>query len=65
LTQLSSADREILLLRFEAELSLEEIAGVLDLKLSAVKMRLYRAMDRVKRCYVDNHTAGAPAKEKK
>jgi RNA polymerase sigma-70 factor (ECF subfamily) len=37
--------REVLTLRFEEELKLEEIAGVLDLPLSTVKTRLRRGLD--------------------
>lgn len=40
-------DREILLLRFFQDLTLEEIAGTLDIGLSTAKMRLYRALARV------------------
>ncbi len=46
LASLSLRDREILTLRFVAELGLEEIATALDLSLSAAKMRLYRAVER-------------------
>jgi RNA polymerase sigma-70 factor (ECF subfamily) len=53
LDQLLVADKEILLLRFEAELSLEEIAQFNGSKLSAAKMRLYRAMERFKALYTD------------
>ena len=41
--------REILSLRFEEEMKLEEIAGVLDLPLSTVKTRLRRGLDGMKR----------------
>ncbi|MGB5707008.1 MAG: sigma-70 family RNA polymerase sigma factor [Arenicellales bacterium] len=41
-------DRQILTLRFIADLDLAEISEVLDLKLSATKMRLYRALDRAR-----------------
>lgn len=51
LGKLSDDDREVIVLRFFSELSLEEIADVLDLKLSATKMRLYRALDRFKEIY--------------
>lgn len=51
LGKLSDDDREVIVLRFFSELSLEEIAEVLDLKLSATKMRLYRALDRFKQIY--------------
>lgn len=53
LGQLSPGDKEILLLRFDDDLSLEEIAQVMRLGLSATKMRLYRSMQRFKRIYTD------------
>jgi RNA polymerase sigma-70 factor (ECF subfamily) len=37
--------REVLLLRFQEELQLEEIAGVLNVPLSTVKSRLYRGLE--------------------
>lgn len=40
-------DREILRLRFFQDMALEEIADVLNIGLSAAKMRLYRALERV------------------
>ncbi|MDD1794966.1 RNA polymerase sigma factor [Enterovibrio makurazakiensis] len=42
---LAKPAQEILVLRFEHDLSLEEISNVLGLGLSATKMRLYRAID--------------------
>ena len=41
---LSAAYREVLLLRFQEELSLEEIAAVVAAPLSTVKSRLYRGL---------------------
>src|SRR2546422_332732 len=41
--------REILSLRFEEEMKLEEIAGVLELPLSTVKTRLRRGLEGMKR----------------
>jgi RNA polymerase sigma-70 factor, ECF subfamily len=41
---LSGAYREVLLLRFQEELSLEEIAAVVSAPLSTVKSRLYRGL---------------------
>jgi RNA polymerase sigma-70 factor (ECF subfamily) len=49
--RLSEADRQVLVLRFVSDLQLEEIAEVLELALSATKMRLYRAMERFQRAY--------------
>jgi RNA polymerase sigma-70 factor (ECF subfamily) len=40
--------REVLLLRFQEELGLEEIAGVLSAPLSTVKSRLYRGLEALK-----------------
>ena len=37
--------REVLLLRFQEEMGLQEIAGVLETPLSTVKSRLYRGLD--------------------
>ena len=47
LKELSPTDREVLTLRFVADLSLAEIAETAELSLSATKMRLYRAIDRL------------------
>ena len=52
LMQLKSNYRECLLLRFECDLKLEEIAGVLEIPLSTVKTRLRRAMAAFKECYI-------------
>ncbi len=49
LKELSPADREILTLRFVADFSLAEIAETTDLGLSATKMRLYRAIERLEK----------------
>lgn len=48
LAQLKPAEREILTLRFVADLSLQEIADICDLGLSATKMRLYRATEQLR-----------------
>lgn len=48
LSILSIADREILTLRFVSDLSHEEVAVTLGLSRSAAKMRLYRAIERLK-----------------
>jgi RNA polymerase sigma-70 factor (ECF subfamily) len=49
LTELSPADREVLTLRFVADLGLAEIAELTDSGLSATKMRLYRAVERLRK----------------
>ncbi len=48
LETLPVAQREVLTLRFEEEMKLEEIAEVLNVPLSTVKTRLRRALDRLR-----------------
>jgi RNA polymerase sigma-70 factor (ECF subfamily) len=50
--------REILCLRFEEEMKLEEIAEVLALPLSTVKSRLGRALERLRTSYLRQHAKG-------
>jgi RNA polymerase sigma-70 factor (ECF subfamily) len=45
---LPMVQREVLTLRFEEEMKLEEIAEVLDAPLSTVKTRLRRALERLR-----------------
>ena len=49
--------REVLLLRFQEELGLEEIAGVLAAPLSTVKSRLYRGLESLKGAMVGQGSA--------
>jgi RNA polymerase sigma-70 factor (ECF subfamily) len=48
LSTLDPIDREIVVMKAVLEYSLEEIATQLSLKLSATKMRYYRALDKLK-----------------
>ncbi len=48
LAELPSPSRDVLMLRFYRDLSLEDIAVTLGVGLSAAKMRLYRAMSQFK-----------------
>lgn len=48
LSRLPGAYREVLLLRFQEELSLEEIAAVVAAPLSTVKSRLYRGLSELR-----------------
>lgn len=48
LSTLKPRDKEIIVLKFMSGLTIEEIAEVLDIGLSACKMRLYRALDSFK-----------------
>ena len=51
LYSLTPQARDVVVLRFYGELSLEDIAKTLGLSLSAAKMRLYRALEQFARCY--------------
>ena len=48
LRQVSEDERQVLVLRFVADLSLQEVADSLNLSLSATKMRLYRAKEKLR-----------------
>lgn len=49
LSRLNKDDREMLVMRYIAELQFDEIAKVCDLSLSATKMRIYRATETLKK----------------
>lgn len=51
LNQQAENERAMITLRFNADLSIQEIADILNIKLSAAKMRLYRALDTFKKHY--------------
>jgi len=53
LVHVNPIDREILVLRFVAELEFQEIASIMNLGLSATKMRYKRALDRLRSNYVN------------
>jgi RNA polymerase sigma-70 factor (ECF subfamily) len=55
LDQLSVTYREVLTLRFEEEMKLEEIAEVLNAPLSTVKTRLRRALERLRQTIEDRY----------
>jgi RNA polymerase sigma-70 factor, ECF subfamily len=48
--------REVLVLRFQEEMQLDEIAGVTGAPISTVKSRLYRGLDALK-CAMQGGTA--------
>ena len=52
---LSVTHREVLTLRFEEEMKLEEISEVIDIPLSTVKTRLRRALDRLRQTFEANY----------
>ena len=49
LTRLAPAYREVLVLRFQEQLSLDEIAHITNVPLSTAKSRLYRGVDALRR----------------
>ena len=56
LGKLKESEREVIVLKFMSGLTLQETADVLEVKLSAAKMRLYRALESFKEAYsrIDN-----------
>ena len=50
--KLEGDHREVILLKYISGLTLQEIADVLEISLSAAKMRLYRALEKFKEHYV-------------
>jgi len=55
------AYREILSLRFEEEMKLDEIAGLLGIPLSTVKSRLGRALEHLRASYLRRQAEGVTA----
>jgi RNA polymerase sigma-70 factor (ECF subfamily) len=53
LTHVNPIDREILVLRFVAELEFQEIADIMHMGLSATKMRFKRALDRLREKFAE------------
>ena len=51
LSKLKQRDREVVVLKFMSGMTLQEIADVFDIGLSAAKMRLYRALEDFKEAY--------------
>ena len=51
ITKLREEDQEIIVMRFVTGLTIAEIAETLEIKLSAAKMRLYRAQEQFKEHY--------------
>lgn len=52
LNKLKQSDREIVVLKFMSGLTIQEIADVFEIGLSAAKMRLYRALEDFKKVYL-------------
>jgi RNA polymerase sigma-70 factor, ECF subfamily len=54
---LSRSDREIMSLRFVSDLSMQEIADVLEIEVNAVKVRLFRAKEGFRNFYLHSLSA--------
>jgi len=55
LVHVNPIDREILVLRFVAELEFQEIADIMHMGLSATKMRYKRALDKLREKFSENN----------
>ena len=53
--QLSETDRAVLLMKYQDDMSIEEIQEAMKLQSSAVKMRLKRARDRLRKIYLKTY----------
>jgi RNA polymerase sigma-70 factor, ECF subfamily len=60
LTTIDMLQREVVMLRFQEELSLEEISHITDAPLSTVKSRLYRGLEALRPAF-ESHYAGGRA----
>lgn len=54
LEHISVEDRSILMMKYQDDLSIKEISASLDISESAVKMRLLRAKEKLKKIYLEN-----------
>lgn len=54
LEQVAADDKSILLMKYQDDMSIREIAEIFNITESAVKMRLKRAKEKVKKVYLDN-----------
>lgn len=60
LLNVNQIDREIIILRFVAELEFQDIANIMHLGLSATKMRYKRAIDKLKQNYSGENLLQSP-----
>jgi RNA polymerase sigma-70 factor (ECF subfamily) len=60
INKLGGEDRRLIILRYISGLSIADIAQVLDIGLSAAKMRLYRAQEKFKEVYTAKVSANPP-----
>ncbi len=54
LEQVSEDDKAILLMKYQDDMSIKEIADIMGVTESAIKMRLKRAKEKVKKLYLEN-----------
>ena len=58
IAEMNGDERRLITLRYISGLSIQEISDVLEIGLSATKMRLYRAQERFKEIYNDMDLEG-------
>ena len=54
MSKISSDDKALLLMKYQDDFSIKEIAEMLNISESAVKMRLLRSKDKLKKIYLEN-----------
>jgi len=54
LQQIVAEDKSILMMKYQDEMSIKDISNTLDISESAVKMRLLRAKDKLKKAYLES-----------
>lgn len=55
LEQISSTDKMILMMKYQDNLSVQEIQGVFNISLSEVKLRMRRATGNIKKLYQEHY----------
>jgi RNA polymerase sigma factor (sigma-70 family) len=63
-SQLSQRDRELIALRYGADLKSRQIGDLLELRTNAVDVSLHRALDRLREIVEDDATAPVPREER-
>lgn len=58
LNKLKHRDKELLLLKYESELSYAEISNLLDVRISTIKTTLFRARRKLVKLYEEAHNEG-------
>jgi RNA polymerase sigma-70 factor (ECF subfamily) len=54
LSQMQPEEKSILMMKYQDDLSIKEISSTLDISESAVKMRLLRAKEKIRKVYLES-----------